>query len=284
MPELGSAEARTSEELLVAHRVERQDEESQWESLTALQKRGGQTEFDLGRRLTQSDDPSDREIGANLLGQLGSGTPTFLTESVDILLTMLGDPDLDVLGAAIINLGHRGDVRCVAALCEFTNHESSEIRYAVASALGGFGDELAVAALIQLAQDTDFDTRNWAVFGLGSLTEADSDEIRETLASALDDPDLEIRGEALVGLARRGDLRVRAALLREWEGSDVSLLSLEAAEELGDSALLQRLEELLTTLDFDEGGSFESQLLAAIAASSQVMRGPSNKRFELTRR
>jgi HEAT repeat protein len=273
LPEDDTTDTRTSEELLAAHRLERKDEDSLWDALWVLRKRGGSIELAMGQRLVQSEKPTDRAIGASLLGQLGSTTRAYLHETVDTLLSLLCDPDEQVLEAAIINLGHRRDRRAALPVSALANHENPLIRYSVAFALGvfdlsGLEDETAVAALVTLTRDPDFDTRNWAMFGLGSTTEADSDTIRDALVSGLGDSDSEIRGEALVGLARRQDSRTHDALLREWDGEWISLLSLEAAAALADPSLSPRLNELLLTLDLDDDEGFKQQLLAAIAASA----------------
>lgn len=273
LPEDDTTDTRTSEELLAAHRLECEDEDSPWDALWALRKRGGSLELAMGQRLVQSEEPADREIGADLLGQLGSTrAPAYLQETVDALLSLLSDPDEQVLESVIMSLGHCRDRRAALPVSALANHESPLIRYAVvfalcAFALDGLGGETAVATLVTLTRDPDFDTRNWAMFGLGSTTAADSDTIRDALASGLDDPDSEIRGEALVGLARRQDSRTRDALLREWDDKSISLLSLEAAEVLADPTLSPRLNELLLTFDLDDG-IFKQQLLAAIAASA----------------
>ena len=268
LPEDDTTDTRTSEELLAAHRLERKDEDSVWDALWALRKRGGSVELAMGQRLVQSEESTDREIGANLLGQLGSTTPAYLQETVDTLLNLLCDPDVQVLEAAVTSLGHRRDRRATLPVSALANHENPLIRYAVAVALCRLEDETAAATLVTLTRDPDFDTRNWAMFGLGSTTEADSDTIRDALTHGLDDPNSVIRGEALVGLARRQDSRTRDALLREWDGEWISLLSLEAAAALADPSLSPRLNELLLTLALDDDESFKRQLLAAIAASA----------------
>ena len=228
----------------------------------------------MARELTGSGDSDDRMIGANLLGQLGvggAGPMTFPKESVAILLGLLEDPDTDVIETAITNLGHRGDARAVSAMIPFAKSDSADIRYAVAIALVRMHSDEATATLVaetltDFTDDDDEDTRNWAMFGLGRESEVDSAAIRAALAAGVKDPNSEIRGEALVGLARRKDDRTRAALLHEWEHDVVSLLSLEAAEELADPALFVRLTELLSVLELDDDQSFKNQLLSAIAA------------------
>ncbi len=104
------------------------------------------------------------------------------------------------------------------------------------------------------------------MFGLGSLTDLDSLEIRDALFLGLKDLDHEIRGEAMVGLAIRKDSRVFNALLKEWELDIISILSLEAAEELADPKLIPHLQKLLSSMALDENNSFSQQLNNAISA------------------
>ena len=260
---------RSSEALLAAHRLELETD-GEWDALWLLRYRGGPQEFELARQLTCSSDSQDRLIGANLLGQLGR-PPTFVKESVAILIGLLEDPELDVIETAITNLGHRKDARAVEAMLPFANSDNADIRYALAIALGQMARDEATATLVAetltaLTDDADEDTRNWAMFGLGRESDGDSAAIRAALAAGTKDPNHEIRGEALVGLARRRDDRTRAALLLEWERDEVSVLSLEAAAILADPALFVRLTVLLSVLALEDDQDFKNHLLAAIAA------------------
>ena len=154
-------------------------------------------------------------------------------------------------------------------MCWLADHENPLVRFGVTYGLTGQDDDLAISTLITLAKDSDREVRNWAVFGLGSQTEADSPAIREALCIALDDEDSEIRGEALVGLANRKDSKVVTAILREWERDEVNILSIEAARAVRDARLLDELREFLETLDFENDSFFKSQIEGAIAACSQ---------------
>ena len=138
--------------------------------------------------------------------------------------------------------------------------------YGVVLGLSGHEDDRAISALIRLAGDEDRDVRDWAVFGLGSQIDADSHEIREALRQALTDPDHEIRGEALVGLAKRGDSTIISELLYEWRDDDVSILSIEAAEETRDSRLYHRLGSFTEILTLDGNPYFAGRLADAIEA------------------
>jgi HEAT repeat protein len=261
-----ASDSRSSEELVEAHRQELKSDEDSCEAIGILHFRGGKREFNLGKQLTESDNPDDRSIGADILAQLGWGDKTFHDESVDILLRLLDDPDPYVIYCAAVGLGHRNDARAIEALAKLTEHDDSQVRFGVTFGLSCHDDERAISSLIQLSHDSDHDTRNWAMFGLGSQTDMDSPEIRAALALGLKDADSEIRGEALVGLARRKDPRVYNAILKEWKLDDISILSLEAAEELADPNLVPLLEELEKSLDFTDDEYFHKRLKDAISS------------------
>jgi HEAT repeat protein len=261
-----ASDKRTSEELVEAYRRQSESGENNREALAILHFRGGQTEFEIGKRLAGSGNPEDRSIGADILGQLGWSDRTFLDEIVNILIQLLYDPDPYVIYCAAFGLGHRGDSRAIPHLIKLTGHEDPFVRYGVAFGLIGHDDERAISSLIQLSRDSDHDTRNWAMFGLGSQTEMDSPAIREALIDGLADPDPEIRGEALVGLARRKDPMCLDALLKEWELDTISILSLEAAEHLAEPKLVPYLKKFQLTLNLAEDKSFENQLGRAMSA------------------
>jgi HEAT repeats len=234
---------RSSEEL-IALALASADEDAMWEFVDILRFRGGENEFNLASQLTAAAHPNERCLGAKILSQLGCGEPTYVTESVDVLIPMLRDRDLSVVCSAAYALGHRRDERAIDPLSKLADHSAADIRLSIASSLGGFDDETALNVLIRLTSDTDDNVRDWATFGLGSLTEADTPEIREALFTRTNEDNGEIRGEAMVGLARRKDKRainlVREELKRNFAGSWV----LEAAELVGDTSLLPLLSAL----------------------------------------
>ena len=144
------------------------------------------------------------------------------------------------------------------------DNPDAQVRYGVVFGLLEHEDERAIAALIHLASDSDRDVRDWAVFGLGTQIEADSPDIRVALRNALGDGDYEIRGEALVGLAKRRDRGVIPELFNEWRDNEVSLLSIEAAQECGDPRLFHRLNGFRDMLDLKDDPSFARSLADAI--------------------
>jgi len=235
-------------------------------SLATVHYRGNREELEIGLEYTRSQDPKDRAVGADVLAQLGWSDRTFLDETFTELIRLLADEDPNVIASAAVGLGHRGDMRAVPHLVALADHADSQVRFGVAFGLLGHDSAAAIACLIRLTSDMDRKVRSWAVFGLGSQTDADTPELREALFNALDDDDLEVRGEALVGLACRSDPRTREALLAEWERDVISALSLEAAQELRDPALLQSLTEIHAQFGAEGDDYFKGKLQDALEA------------------
>jgi HEAT repeat protein len=253
--------------IVAAYRAAYGDEKAD-ASLATVHYRGNREELEIGLEYSRSQDPKDRAVGADVLAQLGWSDRTFQDETVTELIWLLADEDANFLYCAAVGLGHRGDVRAVPHLVVLADHTDSQVRYGVAFGLLGHDDAAAIACLIRLTSGVDREVRSWAVFGLGSMTRADTLELREALFNALDDDDLEVRGEALVGLACRHDSRTREALLAEWEKDVISALSLEAAQELRDPALLPSLTEIHAQFGAEGDDDFKMKLKDAIKACS----------------
>ncbi|MFC3150057.1 HEAT repeat domain-containing protein [Litoribrevibacter euphylliae] len=237
------------------------------ESLSLVHYRGGEEEFRLGKMYANSNDPIDRAVGADILGQLGWQDRTYLQESLKILISLLDDSDEFVIFCACCAIGHRGDEKSIGQLIRLAGHKNSQIRYGVTTSLSGLETKEAIDTIITLSKDPDRDVRNWAMFGLGTQIEADTPEIRQALIIGVSDNDSEIRGEALVGLAVRKDSRVINLILNEWKSfDDISVLSLEAAEEISSPRLYSKLIYFSETLDCEGDGQFELQLQCALEA------------------
>ena len=237
------------------------------ESLALVHYRGGKEEFSLGVKYTESQDFIDRIVGADILGQLGWMDQTFREESVDVLIPMLNDEEATVVHAACCALGHRHHLKAVPCMINLAQSSVALIRLGVAQGLLGFESEDAINTLIVLSKDPDTDVRNWAMFGLATQIETDTSNIREALFAAASDVDFEVRGEAFVGLAIRKDLRVIDLLLEEWKNfSGVSILSLEAAQEIASPRLYSQLSSFVQTLDCEDDAAFEEQLYKALEA------------------
>jgi HEAT repeat protein len=216
-----------------------------WAVIVELHRRGGSIVYAAATEWCASEQPSLRCLGADVLGQLGfsEGHP-FAEPSTQALTKLLADPEPTVVDSALVALGHleTGDL---PTICGLASHASPEVRHGVAFCLGGRNHDAALDALVRLCGDEDADVRNWATFGLGTLSEADSPAIRSALIERLSDDDTDVRGEAMRGLARRGDVRAVGAILDELQRPGGSDLAIEAASEMPRREFLPVLEALL---------------------------------------
>ncbi len=226
-----------------------------WDILYALHLRSDRQIFDTAVEWCKSSESCLRALGADALAQLGCADRDspypFGSDALPILLALLNDSETEVLCSAINALGHHaynGFLWESSELVEFANHDSADVRFQVAYALGGpqyDRSDIAVEMMCRLAKDDDYDVRNWAIFGLGAQSDADSPQVREVLFQGLSDPDDEIQGEAAVGLAKRQDTRVIPVVLKDLSRPTVANLMIEAAAEFPQPQYLVHLEELL---------------------------------------
>ncbi len=217
---------RTTEELIriALSKDPDADNDEYWNPIKVLQYR---LPLAIGRLegLVRSANPKNREVAATVLGQNSVKEKWDVSRCAGNLVAAIETEDsFKVLSSMIFALGHLEDKRVVDTVLPFTRHPNSDVRYATVHSLSRRDDSRAIRALVQLSSDEDFDVRNWATFGLGSMTELDTPEIRDALLNRLNEDDGEIRGEALVGLARRGDVRVATPLLNELANTNSEIL------------------------------------------------------------
>ena len=216
-----------------------------WAVVSELHRRGGSIVYAAATEWCAAEQPWLRCLGADVLGQLGfsEGRP-FAEPSTQTLTHLLSDPEPTVVDSALVALGHleTGDL---PAICALAAHASPMVRHGVAFCLGGRNHDAAFDTLVRLTADEDADVRNWATFGLGTLSDADTAAIRSALMERLSDEDTDVRGEAMRGLARRGDVRAADAILAELQRPGGSELAIEAASEMPRPEFLPVLEALL---------------------------------------
>lgn len=258
----------SDQELLVrALEVVRLDPDSEselrWELVNALRSRASTEVFDAVAGWCEDADAVVRELGADVLGQLGmpdaDGRWPFGDRSVVLLRRMLADPEPAVLQSVIVALGHQLAADTDEQACDpewfrgHAEHADPEVREAVAWALRLRCDAAGGAQeiLIRLMRDEAQPVRNWATFGVAQ-SDAHSDAVTEALFTRLGDADEEVRAEALIGLARRKDPRVLALVEKALSADEVSGAVVEAAAELGRPSLLPRLRELALAHPDDE--------------------------------
>jgi hypothetical protein len=211
------------------------DDDEPWKAVSTLRQIGSREVFDQAALWCRSQDALKRARGADVLAQLGKTADhpqnTYPEECFAITVDIAATEESRLpLSSAIHALGHIGDARAVPIIAKHSGHSDPDVRFAVACACGSLGnEELAVNVLLNLMRDDDSDVRDWATFGLGSLSDSDTPTIRNALFDALNDSDLDVRQEAQVGLAKRRDTRVLPHLYALLQQPEVGDLTIEAA-------------------------------------------------------
>jgi HEAT repeat protein len=255
------------------------EDDRYWDVVRELQRRGDIPAFEAASALCAAPTPASRELGLDVLAQLGYtiGRP-YLEETLPIVFTLCSaEEPKRVLTSAICALGHLYDTRAQPYLLENARHPDEDVRFTVAQALPNVaGDPPSpevVEALTTLTRDTDADVRDWATFGLGSIVAIDTDGVREALLARIDDPEGDTSGEALVGLATRGERRIVDRVLKLLENPDVGNLIVEAAGKLPDQRYLPALYRL-RDLGWESEDLRGSLLAPAIDACERVAAAP----------
>jgi hypothetical protein len=226
-------------------------------------------DFDEIKMLTQSKDPLEREIGAHILGNYTvffKSKRSFQAESIVILTALLNDKNEHVITSTAFSLGYLGDPSCIKNLMKLIDHKNPEIRRGIVSGLSCHNDNLAVSGLIKLSSDKDFETRNWATFGLARQCKIDTKELRKALFDRLLEDNNEIRGEALMGLAERKDPNIKAALTKELSGPFYGNGAIEAAKLTQDPYYYPLLQKLRKRLDGNAEENFINNIDEAMEA------------------
>lgn len=213
------------------------EDEAPLDAVATLRRLGTREVFDFARSWCESDDPLKRARGLDVLAQLGKTVEhpsnSFPEEAYAVVAeSARHEKDVRPLSSAIFALGHIENPAAVPLIASFRGHESAEIRFAVACALGCYpNDDLSIRDLLPLADDVDDDVRNWATFGI-ALGDRDSVAIRDVLYHRLSDENEEVREEAMIGLAKRKDARVLPALMAAVKGDQIKVRVAEAASLL----------------------------------------------------
>jgi hypothetical protein len=207
------------------------DDDEPWAAVKELRSHGNRAIFERASEWCNSSDPLKRARGCDILSQLQEPftlkhvdahqppNPIFVADSFQIISQLLAhETDETALASELYALGHLRQDGTVPLLTPFAPDSQPNIRYAATHALGQFTSDLAaIESLLKLADDTDEDIRNWALFALGSQSDADSPALRELFARHLDDSFEDAQQEAIAGLAKRRDERAVLPLLRLME-------------------------------------------------------------------
>ena len=251
-----------------------EDDDAYWECVTALRQYRGREQGSWLRRHAQSRNWRMRTLVVNILCQLAMPGGRLAPQAAEVELAKevlgrgLRDSHWRVNEASLFGLGHREFPEYLPQMLAFLDSSRPTQRHGLAFALGRYPQPEAAKALLRLMRDEAREVRNWATFGLASLSEQDAPAIREGLLAAAEDVDAEIRGEALIGLARRRDKRVRELVMRELRGEFHGSWAIDAAASLADPIFLPALEVLKANPEILADGYFSSVLADAITACS----------------
>jgi HEAT repeat protein len=224
--------------------------EGYWVGVGAARMHSTQATFDACGLWSTAMSPTHRAAAADILAQLGpNGTRPFRDVSLPIVTALLNDQDAAVVEAAAFAIGHLRDAPLasdlIARLQTLEAHPDADVRLGVVHAYTSSTCDDGTPGLIRLSRDADTAVRDWATFGLGSMSSFDSQDLRAALVARLTDEDDNTRGEALVGLAVRKDSRALATIGAELARKIVSGFAIEAAAALPDHRFISNLETLL---------------------------------------
>ncbi len=144
-----------------------------------LHIRGSPEIFEEAQHFFSDEKDCVREIGAFLLGQLGTPTFPYREKSIPILVDLLEkDNSFEVRSAAAAALGHLGSERpiedeavCTSLLNRATD-TSADVRACVAYALSSLKYSTRIEqTLYQLCSDENEEVREWATVSLEIFSE-----------------------------------------------------------------------------------------------------------------
>ena len=249
-------------------------------AIALLQGRGTPEMLARIEALLRSTSVRRRVLGLDIAAQLRApghvhdyeAAPYAIETTQAMFVDSLADRDPRVVRSAISGLGHQPLAAALPALLAHLRHPDLRVRFALAYTLGSYPGPEATAALMHLAVDRDDLVREWATFGIGTLSEADDDAVRTLLWTNAHDPYRDVRGEAVVGLARRSDPRVIELLKTRLLDDDCRVYELEAAEEMPSAELLEPLQRLRDDAEqrLDIDPFWHRHLLEAIDACALV--------------
>ena len=237
-----------TDDKLISRLINNKTDKSRWDNISALRKRPSEKLFVKCVELIKSNNPKIREIGVDILAQLGVTPRPFLKETLKIFFDLLSiETDPDVLMSLLYAIGHNNDKLTneqIEIICSYSNNNNKMVKEGLVSALG-FIDKLEVVeVLIKLSNDKSNDIRNWATFYIGQ-GERNNKNIREALWQRVNDKHQETKLEAISGLAKRKDKRVIDVIKRELLEGEYGTLLFEAIIETVDKQFLPLLHQNL---------------------------------------
>lgn len=219
-----------------------------WNNIQELRKRPNNEVYNKAFKLAKSEIEKEKIIGIYVLAQLGFD-PRFQQEkTVNLYFKLLeNEKSPKVISAILSSISHNNgnlNEKQILKLIAFKTHKFVNVRFQLVLALSCLENENAIKTLIELSNDKDADTRNWATFGIATQIESDTQEIRIALWNRITDKDEATRFEAISGLAKRKDPKIKAILKTKLENIDQNgSLILESIELFNDKDFIPLLEK-----------------------------------------
>jgi len=222
------------------------DEDCRWDLIDGILAECPDDVLIAGTELIHSDLEKRRTLGADILGRLVVIDTGARPVVLQALLTALAvERSAATLASIIAAVGHADEPGTLGVIFPLADYPNAEVRLAVAFTVATISPQPlapeARTALIRLSRDDDSEVRDWATFGLGTLTDVDGPDVRAALLARAEDASHEARAEALFGLAVRHDPRAVPHLIRALESPLVGGLEVDAAAAAGDPRLLPAL-------------------------------------------
>ena len=215
-----------------------------------LQIGGEENAFDASKMLLATNSAQNREVGAFLLGQLGTPHFPYSDQSLPLLLKAIDDEVAYVRAAAIASLGHLEAIVNNNILVNLLVDKSSDVRRELAFALSKLKTDIASELLIQLAKDEDEEVKDWAVFSVRKLNADGRLQFKDNIIRVLSEFDTnlpqQLYEDTLCALAELGYEGVVQDILVELENDDVSIEVIDASRKLNDPRINKALK------DFDD--------------------------------
>jgi hypothetical protein len=233
------------------------DQDCRWDLIGGIVVECPDDVLEVATGLLRGEDERGRTLGADILGRLVGAEPGTRAAVLDALLEAIEiEKAAAPLASIVAALGHVGDAGTLGRIFPLAVHSNAEVRLAVAFAVATISPQPLVpearVALIRLSGDDEPEVRDWATFGLGTLSSDDGPDVRAALLARAEDAYRETRAEALFGLAVRRDPRAVPHLIRALQSPLVGGLEVDAAAAAADPRLLPALWALRQAGNGDE--------------------------------
>jgi HEAT repeat protein len=138
--------------------------------------------FEIARRMLLSKKYYKREIGAYILGQLGTPNMPYAEKSLTLLYKLLDDKSKQVISTSISSIGHLWshtvilkDKKIIEKIIKFTEDKSLNIRISSVMALSSLPYTKDIENIIRniLKYDNNDEVKEWAEIALEILLDMD---------------------------------------------------------------------------------------------------------------